>query len=219
MRRRFVNLFMNGCQLLPSQSSVGVGRSVWPVVCSVVHWTRLVSFLCSASKISQQLSTSNQRKFAQNHFTSACWLNYTLMLMGEFNKKVFAFGQTETQKCVVSMSNVCWPSLIPRSILIDQTCGTLHFPLQSIVVQCSNINMNKYATSSLIRFYLVMVFSWILRSEDLSHWALGILGFEINFGSWCFHCSNGLNVRDRRVVFSLEMFCYKTCMYMFVFDI
>ena len=79
----------------------------------------------------------------KKHFASACWLNYTLMLMGEFNQKVFAFGQTETQKCVVSMSNVCWPSLIPRSILIDQTCGTLHFPIQSIVVQYSTIS-DKY---------------------------------------------------------------------------
>ena len=128
-------------------------------------------------------------------------LKYTRQILSKHTKRInLDLTKLKLIKCVVSGSNVCWPSLIPRSILIDQTCGTLHFPLQSFVVQCSNINMNKYATSSLIRFYLVMVFSWILRSEDLSHWALGILGFEINFGSWCFHCSNGLNVRDRRVV-------------------
>ena len=59
------------------------------------------------------------------HLCISLLVKLYLRFMGKFNQKVFAFGQTETQKCVVSMSNVCWPSLIPRSILIDQTCRTL----------------------------------------------------------------------------------------------
>ena len=74
---------------LPCQSSVGVWLTIG------VHWGRCLPFLCSASKISQQPSAGNQRKFAKCNFRSTRWLNYTSRFIGEFNQKVFTFGQTE----------------------------------------------------------------------------------------------------------------------------
>ena len=86
------------------------------------HWAALILVLGSKERSWKQNLHQNVGQILSKH-TKRIYLDLTKL---------------KPIKCVVSGSNVCWPSLIPRSILIDQTCWTLHFPVHfSTTGHCS----------------------------------------------------------------------------------
>ena len=86
------------------------------------HWAALILVLGSKERSWKQSLHQNVGQILLKH-TKRIYLDLTKL---------------KPIKCVVSGSNVCWPSLIPRSILIDQTFWTLHFPVHfSTTGHCS----------------------------------------------------------------------------------